>query len=47
MIIKHFLLSMMDAAEFQKLEGHLQKTGQSMTAARMKTLRNAASGTLK
>ena len=46
-IIKHFVLRMMDEAEFGRLEGHLQKTGQSMNAARMKILRNAASGTLK
>ena len=43
-IVKHFLLGMMQASEFKKLDDKLKETGLALNHARMKMLRNAATG---
>ena len=43
-VVKHFVLQMMDAAEFRKLHTKLESAGKLMTKNRMKMLKNAAEG---
>ena len=43
-ILKYFLLQMMNASEYKRLEGKLKETCFRMTAARMDLLRNLAKG---
>ena len=43
-IIKHFLIQMMHASQFKKLQDKLSETGKTMTKNRMNALAAAAGG---